>query len=152
MKRFRLRPMDVSAHGRFGWPDQVGASFLERMPVQFFRDGIPPAWAIRARRAVTPYRFDVYTFRFVPACFRHFFTYVPTVNGRQLNKRISSNQEMISRSRGLSQWRDKQRSLPVGEKIELIGRFILETRQLEHVKKSCKLSAPSSNNCSAKGC
>jgi len=52
---------------------------------------------------------------------------------------MSSNPEISSRSRGLSQWRGKQRSLPVGEKIELISRFILETRQLELVKKSCKL-------------
>ena len=43
-------------------------------------------------------------------------------------------------------WRDKQRSLPVGEKIELIGKFIQETRQLELVKKSCKPSAMSWNN------
>ena len=38
----------------------------------------------------------------------------------------------------------------VGEKVELIGRLILETRQLECFKKSCKPSVTSSNNCSAK--
>jgi hypothetical protein len=31
--------------------------------------------------------------------------------------------------------------LPVGQKIELIGRLIQETRQLEIIKKSCKPSA-----------
>ncbi len=72
------------------------------------------------------------------------------MNEQQHGKPISSHPEMSSRARGLSQWRGKQRSLPVGEKIELIGRFIRETRQLELVKKSCKLSATSSNNCSAK--
>ncbi len=40
-------------------------------------------------------------------------------------------------------WRQKQRSLPSGEKIELIGNFIQETRQLALVKKSCKPSAMS---------
>lgn len=40
--------------------------------------------------------------------------------------------------RGMPRWRQRQRSLPVAEKIELIGKFILETRQLERIKKSCK--------------
>jgi hypothetical protein len=53
-------------------------------------------------------------------------------------------------NRGMPRWRDKQRALPIGEKVELIGRFILETRQLELVKKSCKLSAISWSNSSAK--
>jgi hypothetical protein len=48
--------------------------------------------------------------------------------------------------RGMPHWREKQRSLPIGEKVELIGRFILETRQLEQVKKSCKPSVMSLNN------
>ena len=51
-----------------------------------------------------------------------------------------------STNRGLPNWRDKQRSLPVGEKIQLIGKFIQETRQLELVKKSCKPSAMSWSN------
>ena len=49
-------------------------------------------------------------------------------------------------NRGMPHWRDKQRSLSVGEKIELIGKFIQETRQLELVKKSCKPSAMSWSN------
>ncbi len=53
-------------------------------------------------------------------------------------------------NRGMPNWRKRMRSLPVGEKVELIGRFILETRQLEQVKKSCKPSATSLNNSSAK--
>lgn len=52
--------------------------------------------------------------------------------------------------RGMPRWREKQRSLPVGEKVELIGKFIQETRQLELLKKSCKPSAMSSNSSSAK--
>ena len=65
-------------------------------------------------------------------------------------KSLSDHPEIPARARGLTQWRDKQRTLPVAQKIELIGRFIQETRQLELVKKSCKLSATSSNNSSAK--
>jgi hypothetical protein len=52
--------------------------------------------------------------------------------------------------RGMPNWRKKQRSLPTGEKIELIGRFIQETRQLELIKKSCKQSAMSWSNSSKK--
>ncbi len=52
--------------------------------------------------------------------------------------------------RGMPNWREKQRSLPIGEKIELIGRFIQETRQLELLKRSCKPSATSWNNSSGK--
>jgi hypothetical protein len=42
------------------------------------------------------------------------------------------------------------RGLPTGEKIELIGRFILETRELERIKKTCRPSATSSNSSSGK--
>jgi len=41
---------------------------------------------------------------------------------------------------GMPMWRERQRSLPVGQKLELIGRLILETRQLERLKRSCKQS------------
>ncbi len=50
----------------------------------------------------------------------------------------------------MPKWRDKQRTLPVGEKIDLMGRFIQETRQLELVKKSCKPSVMSWNSSSGK--
>jgi len=53
-------------------------------------------------------------------------------------------------TRGMPNWRRKMLALPIGEKVELIGRFILETRQLEQVKKSCKPSAMSWNNSPAK--
>jgi len=48
--------------------------------------------------------------------------------------------------RGMPNWRRSQRSLPIGEKIELLGKFIRETRQLEVIKKSCKRSVTSSNS------
>ena len=51
-------------------------------------------------------------------------------------------------SRGMPRWRERQRQLPVGEKIEMIGRFILETRRLEGIKQACKKSATSSSDLS----
>lgn len=50
----------------------------------------------------------------------------------------------------MPKWREKQRALSPGEKIELIGRFIQETRQLELVKKACKQSVTSWNSFSTK--
>jgi len=52
--------------------------------------------------------------------------------------------------RGMPNWRRRMRGLPTGEKIELIGRFILETRELERIKKTCRPSATSSNSSSGK--
>jgi hypothetical protein len=52
---------------------------------------------------------------------------------------------------GMPRWRQRQRDLPVAEKVELLGRFIQETRRLEGIKKSCKPSVTSSNNCSPTG-
>jgi hypothetical protein len=54
-------------------------------------------------------------------------------------------------NRGIPRWREKQRALPVALKIERIGQFIQETRQLEKLKKSCKPFATSSNSSSSKG-
>ena len=44
----------------------------------------------------------------------------------------------------MPRWRERQVKLPLGEKVELIGRMILETRELEAIKKACKPSATSS--------
>jgi len=46
----------------------------------------------------------------------------------------------------MPRWRARQRALSVAEKLEQIGRFILETRRMEQVKKACKPSVTSSNN------
>lgn len=48
-----------------------------------------------------------------------------------------------SPERGMPGWLAKQRSLPVAEKLELIGRFIKETRELERIKQQCKQSVTS---------
>ena len=53
--------------------------------------------------------------------------------------------------RGMPRWREKHRTLPVALKIERIGQFIQETRQLEKLKKSCKPSATSLSSSSLKG-
>jgi len=45
----------------------------------------------------------------------------------------------------MPRWREKQRSLPIGEKVALLGQTILETRKLEAIKKACKPSATSSS-------
>jgi hypothetical protein len=50
-------------------------------------------------------------------------------------------------SRGMPRWREKQRSLPPALKLQMIGQFIQETRQLEKLKHSCKPSViPLSNS------
>lgn len=49
-------------------------------------------------------------------------------------------------SRGMPRWREKQRNLPLRNKVAIIGQLILETRQLESIKKAFKLSATSSRN------
>lgn len=46
--------------------------------------------------------------------------------------------------RGMPRWREKQRALSIRDKVDLIGRLIQETRQLEAIKKTCKPSATSS--------
>ncbi|MGL4401570.1 MAG: hypothetical protein ACRCXD_17040 [Luteolibacter sp.] len=51
-----------------------------------------------------------------------------------------------SADRGMPRWREKQRSLPIQEKVALIGQLILETRQLESLKKACKPSVTSSKD------
>jgi hypothetical protein len=51
----------------------------------------------------------------------------------------------------MPRWRTTQRKLPIAEKIELIGQFIRETRELEAIKKSCRKSAISSSVSSKTG-
>jgi hypothetical protein len=48
--------------------------------------------------------------------------------------------------RGMPRWREKQRCLPLAEKVERIGQMIQETRKLEAIKKACKPSATCSSN------
>jgi len=49
--------------------------------------------------------------------------------------------------RGMPRWRAGQRSLSVSEKVSLLGRVVLETREWEKTKRLCKPSVTSSKNC-----
>ena len=62
-------------------------------------------------------------------------------HGSDAIERLGQARELIETS--MPRWRERQRSLPVGEKVELIGKLILQTRQFERLKASCKLSAMS---------
>lgn len=53
-------------------------------------------------------------------------------------------------TRGMPQWRAKQRNLPVGEKIDLLGKTIQETLAMERIKKVWKPSVAPSQNSSQK--
>jgi hypothetical protein len=52
--------------------------------------------------------------------------------------------ELRANSQGFSclnvktKWRQKQRTLPIGEKVALLGQTILETLELEKVKRHAK--------------
>ncbi len=48
--------------------------------------------------------------------------------------------------RGMPRWRERQRLLPIAEKIRLIGQCVLETRELERIKAKWKQSATCSNS------
>jgi hypothetical protein len=63
---------------------------------------------------------------------------------------MQTDRENIDDSRGMPQWRAAQRAMPIATKMELIGRFIRETRKLESIKKSCTKSVTSWSNSSAK--
>ncbi len=53
-------------------------------------------------------------------------------------------------ARGMPQWRAKQRNLPVGEKIDLLGKTIQETLAMERIKKIWKPSVVFSESSSRK--
>jgi hypothetical protein len=49
-----------------------------------------------------------------------------------------SNSEGILWMREKTNWRQKQRNLPIGEKVALLGQTILETLELEEIKRHAK--------------
>lgn len=63
--------------------------------------------------------------------------------GEPSRTRVLAFDERLYPSRGMPEWRAKQRSLPALEKLQLIGRFIRETRELERIKQQCKKSVMS---------
>ena len=56
----------------------------------------------------------------------------------------------VQPARGMPQWRARQRTMPVGEKIELLGKTIQETLAMERIKKIWKPSVAPSQNLSQK--
>lgn len=49
-----------------------------------------------------------------------------------------SNSEGILWMREKTNWRQKQSNLPIGEKVALLGQTILETLELEEIKRHAK--------------
>jgi len=58
------------------------------------------------------------------------------------NQKIAAHSLCDSESllwlREKTMWRQKQRNLPIGEKVELLGQTILETLELEKIKRHAK--------------
>jgi hypothetical protein len=48
------------------------------------------------------------------------------------------NSESLLWLREKTMWRQKQRNLPIGEKVALLGQTILETLELEKIKRHAK--------------
>jgi hypothetical protein len=48
------------------------------------------------------------------------------------------NSEGLLWMREKTMWRQKQRNLPIGEKVALLGQTILETLELEKIKRHAK--------------
>ena len=54
------------------------------------------------------------------------------------------NNDLRSNSKGFlwlhekNKWREKQRNLPIGEKVAFLGQTILETLELEKIKRHAK--------------
>jgi len=48
------------------------------------------------------------------------------------------NSESLLWLREKTMWRKKQRNLPIGEKVALLGQTILETLELEKIKRHAK--------------
>jgi hypothetical protein len=48
------------------------------------------------------------------------------------------NSESLLWLREKTMWRQKQRNLPIGEKVALLGKTILETLELEKIKRHAK--------------
>jgi hypothetical protein len=48
------------------------------------------------------------------------------------------NSESLLWLREKTKWRQKQRNLPIGEKVALLGQTILETLELEKIKRHAK--------------
>jgi hypothetical protein len=52
--------------------------------------------------------------------------------------KLRANSQGFSWLHEKNKWREKQRTLPIGEKVALLGQTILETLELEKVKRHAK--------------
>ena len=57
---------------------------------------------------------------------------------QKLEATSRSNSEVLLGLREKTNWRQKQRNLPIGEKVALLGQTILETLELEKIKRHAK--------------
>jgi len=60
------------------------------------------------------------------------------INDQKLEATSRSNAEGLLCMREKTNWRQKQRNLPIGEKVALLGQTILETLELEKIKRHTK--------------
>jgi hypothetical protein len=59
-------------------------------------------------------------------------------NNQKVEADLRSHSEGLSWLREKTMWRQKQRNLPIGEKVALLGQTILETLELEKIKRHAK--------------
>ncbi len=57
---------------------------------------------------------------------------------QSLSCELRSNTQGLLWLREKTMWRQKQRNLPIGEKVALLGQTILETLELEKIKRHAK--------------
>jgi hypothetical protein len=60
------------------------------------------------------------------------------IKNQKFAPHLRSNSEGILRLREKPLWRQKQRNLPISEKVALLGQTILETLELEKIKRHAK--------------
>jgi hypothetical protein len=59
-------------------------------------------------------------------------------NNQKVEADLRSHSEGLSWLCEKTMWRQKQRNLPIGEKVALLGQTILETLELEKIKRHAK--------------
>jgi hypothetical protein len=60
------------------------------------------------------------------------------IKNQKIAAHSPSNSESLLWLREKTMWRQKQRNLPIGEKVALLGQTILETLELEKIKRHAK--------------
>ena len=60
------------------------------------------------------------------------------IKNQKFEAHLRSHSEGVLWLREKKKWRHKQRNLPIGEKVALLGQTILETLELEKIKRHAK--------------